>query len=94
VVEAFGALGHHALTDDFPEQEELRGIAAPTLIVHGDRDSLFPIAVPTALYGLLPDAELCILPHTAHLPPTERPGWFNAIALDFLERRPGSGATA
>jgi pimeloyl-ACP methyl ester carboxylesterase len=91
VVEAFGALGHHTLTDDFPEQDELRGITAPTLIIHGDRDPLFPIAVPTTLYGLLPDAELCILPRTGHMPPVERPEWFNAIALEFLARRQGGG---
>jgi pimeloyl-ACP methyl ester carboxylesterase len=87
VVNAFSALSTHAHVDDFPEQEELHGIVGPTLIVHGDRDPLFPIAIPTALYGLFPDAELCILPHTGHLPPVERPAWFNAIVLDFLERR-------
>jgi pimeloyl-ACP methyl ester carboxylesterase len=94
VVAAFGNLGHHAHTDDFPEREELPGIVTPTLIVHGDRDPLFPVAVPTTLYELLPDAELCVLPNTGHMPPTERPDWFNAIALDFLERRVGSSTAA
>ena len=84
---AFIALGTHAHADDFPKTEELRRIAAPTLIIHGDRDPLFPVAVPTALYGLLPDAELCILPRAGHTPEREHPGWFRAIVLDFLERR-------
>jgi pimeloyl-ACP methyl ester carboxylesterase len=91
VVGAFLALGTHAHTDDFPEQEELRGIAAPTLIMHGDRDPLFPIAVPTALYSLLPYAELCILPRTGHTPVRERPEWFTSITLDFLQRRANFG---
>ena len=65
----------------------MRGIAAPTLIVHGDRDWFFPVAVPAELYRRLPDAELCILPNTGHAPPVERPEWFNAITLDFLGRR-------
>lgn len=87
VGEAFIALGTHAHGEDFPEVAELRGIRAPTLIVHGDRDHFFPVHVPTELYGLLPDVELCILPRTGHIPPIERPEWFNAIVLDFLTRR-------
>jgi pimeloyl-ACP methyl ester carboxylesterase len=87
VTSAFIACGTHAHAEDFPEPEELRGLGAPTLIIHGDRDWFFPVAVPTELYGLLPDAELCILPRTGHVPPAERPEWFNAIVLDFLARR-------
>ena len=87
VVAAFSAVSAHAHGEDFPEPEELRGLAAPTLIVHGDRDPYFPVAVPAALHGLLPDAELCILPRTGHGPPMERPAWFNPIVLDFLARR-------
>lgn len=87
VAEAFIALGVHAHSDDFPEQEELSAITVPTLIVHGDRDPMFPIDVPTGLYRLLPNAELCILPNTGHHPPREQPGSFNTITLDFLARR-------
>lgn len=89
---AFIALGTHVHGDDFPEVEELRTITAPTLIVHGDRDSLFPLAIPTGLYGLLPEAELCILPRTGHVPPVERPDLFNTIVSDFLARRVKSSA--
>ena len=91
VVAAFNAVSAHAHGEDFPEPEELRGLAAPTLIVLGDRDPHFPVAVPAALHGLLPDAELCILPATGHMPSAERPAWFNPIVLDFLDRRLGSG---
>jgi pimeloyl-ACP methyl ester carboxylesterase len=87
VAAAFIALGTHAHGEDFPEAAELRAIAAPTLIIHGDRDFFFPVAIPTGLYGLLPDAELCILPRTDHVPPIERPDWFNTIVRDFLARR-------
>ncbi|HEX5503195.1 MAG TPA: alpha/beta hydrolase [Thermomicrobiales bacterium] len=87
VAEAFIVLGRHAHTDDFPEESALPGLAAPALIVHGDRDHFFPVQVPTDLYGYLPDAELCILPRTDHGPPAERPEWFNAIVRDFLARR-------
>ena len=57
------------------------------VVMHGDRDALFPVAIPTALYGLLPDAELCVLPRTGHTPVRERPEWFTPITLDFLRRR-------
>ena len=87
VVEAFVALGAHAHGDDYPEHEELRGVTAPALIVHGDRDPLFPVAIPTALYEVLPDAELCILPNSGHTPDDDRPEWFASITLDFLQRR-------
>jgi pimeloyl-ACP methyl ester carboxylesterase len=87
VVAAWIALGRHAHTDDFPERDALRGITAPTLIVHGDRDRFFPVAMPVELHGLLPDSELCILPATGHGIPRERPAWLSAMVLDFLARR-------
>jgi pimeloyl-ACP methyl ester carboxylesterase len=87
VVAAWIALGQHAHTDDFPEQEALRGIRAPTLILHGDRDRFFPAEMPVELYRLLPDAELCILPNTGHGIPAERPELLTTLTLDFLSRR-------
>lgn len=84
---AWIALGQHAHGEDFPAAEEIGGISAPTLIVHGDRDQFFPVEVPAQLYRLLPNAELCLLPNTGHGVPRERPDWFNAVALDFLARR-------
>lgn len=87
LAEAFIAFRTHERTDDFPTDAELAAIRTPSLIIHGDRDFFFPVSVPTDLYRLLPDAELCILPNTGHVPPAERPAWFNAIVLDFLARR-------
>lgn len=87
VAEAWIALGEHAHEEDFPAPDEIGAIRVPTLIVHGDRDHFFPVAIPVALYGLLPDAELCILPNTGHFPQADRPEWFAEIVLDFLARR-------
>ena len=86
VITAFHDLHAHARDEDFPEANELRGITAPVLIVHGDRDPFFPVEMPSELYRLLPKAEFCVLPNTGHTPPEEHPGWFNDIALDFLAR--------
>ena len=55
--------------------------------MHGYRDTALPLDIPTSLYQMLPNAELCLLPNTGHNPPGEQPAWFNAIALDFLHRR-------
>jgi pimeloyl-ACP methyl ester carboxylesterase len=56
-------------------------------VVHGDRDFFFPVEGALALYRLLPDAELCVLPRTGHSVEHAHPGRFNAIVLDFLARR-------
>ena len=87
VVEANHNLHRHVHAEDFPEQHELPHITAPVLLVHGDRDPALPLDIPTSLYTMLPNAELCLLPNTGHNPPAEQPRWFNAIALDFLARR-------
>lgn len=86
VAEANHNLHSHAHSEDFPEQDELSQITAPVLIVHGDRDPALPLDIPTSLYKMLPNAELCLLPNTGHNPPAEHPAWFNAVALDFLTR--------
>ena len=87
VVGAWIALGAHAHTDDFPEKEALRGITAPTLIVHGDRDQFFPVEMPVELYRLLPDAELCILPRTGHGVVGQHPELVGTLVESFLAGR-------
>ncbi len=52
-----------ALTDD-----DLARIRARTLVVHGDRDALFPVEIPLALYRGIPWAYLWILPGWGHGP--------------------------
>ena len=86
VIMAFHNLHTHDRNEDFPNSAELQGIMSPVLIIHGDRDELFPVEMPQELYRLLPNAEFCVLPNTGHMPPEEHPGWFNVIALDFLAR--------
>lgn len=44
----------------------LSTITARTLIVHGDRDPLFPIEIPVEMYRSIPDASLWILPGVEH----------------------------
>jgi len=70
----------HALFQQFQEMAEiyddmtftpphLATITAPTLIIHGDRDRLFPVTIPVEIYQAIPHAYLWIVPNALHLDP-------------------------
>jgi len=63
--------------------ERLATIAAPTLLLTGDRDPFIPLERTVELLRLLPTAELAVVPGAAHAY-DER---FTRLALDFLLRR-------
>ncbi len=70
--------------------QELGGITAATLIVHGDRDPIYPIAIPLALYRAIPRASLWIVPDSGHVPIFgEHAAYFARQAIAFLRREPG-----
>jgi pimeloyl-ACP methyl ester carboxylesterase len=49
-------------------REELGGIRAKTLGVHGDRDGFFPVEVPVERYRSIPEPSLWIVPEGGHAP--------------------------
>ena len=57
----------------------LERIRAPTLVVHGARDRVIPVANAYMTAERVPDAELRILDHAGHLYPTEEPAVDTAI---------------
>lgn len=62
--------------------EELKGVTAPTLIIHGDED-----AIPLALvreWSSLPESRFLILPKTGHFPHAERPDIVFPAVESFL----------
>jgi pimeloyl-ACP methyl ester carboxylesterase len=65
---------------DIPE-DKLRAIAAPALIVCGDRDVVLPEHA-IELFRLLPRAEVAILPHTDHGTIVRRPD----VLVPMIER--------
>lgn len=87
VLRDFLALFDHPHAADYPERDELASLTHPVLLLHGDRDEFLPVDVPVELYRALPDAELCILPGTAHEVVDLRPALVQALTLEFLERR-------
>lgn len=64
--------------------EEIR---VPTLVIAGDEDKVYPVRIARELAQRIPGAKLVIMRGAGHLPNLERPGRFNEILLDFLQRR-------
>jgi pimeloyl-ACP methyl ester carboxylesterase len=64
--------------------DELRSLAAPTLLMFGDRD-FSPLADVLELFELLPNAQLAVLPATTHMGLTRRPGELLALITPFLD---------
>lgn len=64
--------------------EQLRAITAPTLILDGDGDEAVSTEHTRELAGLIPRAELFLIPGTGHFAPWEKPEEFERIVLEFL----------
>ena len=63
----------------------LSTITAKTLIVHGDRDHLFPVSIPVEMYSAVPNAYLWIVPNGDHVPIMDkRAEAFTRTVLEFL----------
>jgi pimeloyl-ACP methyl ester carboxylesterase len=62
----------------------LSTITARTLIIHGDRDRLFPIEIPVEMYMSIPKAYLWIVPNGGHLPIDDHADEFAVQATQFL----------
>ena len=69
---------------DPPAADRLSEIAAPTLILYGDRDVIDVRQAAGPLASATPGARLAVIPDTAHLPQMERPDVFNEVVLGFL----------
>jgi 3-oxoadipate enol-lactonase len=66
----------------------LKDIQAPTLVMHGERDAMAPIANARLLAREIPGAELCIVPGSGHAYLLERPELSRDLLCDWLDRRP------
>lgn len=65
-------------------RELVRGIRAPTLILHGREDALIPFANGEMLRDLIPGARLVALEECGHMVNWEKPAEAAAAILDFL----------
>ncbi|MGI8512851.1 MAG: alpha/beta fold hydrolase [Solirubrobacteraceae bacterium] len=69
---------------DYDYRERLDDVAAPTLIVWGERDRVVPVKSAHLYEELIPNARKVILEDTGHVPMAERPAAFNALVEEFL----------
>ena len=68
----------------FDVRERLGNVQARTLIVCGDADRTTHPRHSIELWQAIPDAQLCIIPNSAHAAHAEAPALFNQIVLRFL----------
>jgi pimeloyl-ACP methyl ester carboxylesterase len=66
--------------------DHLGEVAAPTLLVHGERDRIVPVEWARRAHERLPDSELRVLQGCGHWPPRECVDDFNRVVADFLVR--------
>ena len=59
-------------------------IAAPTLIVWGELDTVTPLRIGEGVLAALPSARLVVIPGAGHVPMWDSPDVFNAEILAFL----------
>jgi pimeloyl-ACP methyl ester carboxylesterase len=68
----------------YPLRARLPEIAAPTLVVWGDRDFLVPVRDADVFTELIPNSRKVVFKDTGHIAMSERPAAFNALLEEFL----------
>lgn len=66
------------------DEDLLRGIAVPTLIVHGRDDQVIPLATSQRLHQLIAGSRLQVFEECGHWVQIEHANTFNALVTDFL----------
>ena len=77
-----------SLADVSPLASKIRAIRAPTLVIWGDEDRLFPTALGERLARDIPKATLRIVPHSGHAPNEEHPNLFASWVREHLLGEP------
>jgi len=65
--------------------DRLGEIQAPTLIVHGEKDKLVPLAASQEAARRIPNARLEVIPDAGHWPMREQPQQFNRLLVGFFK---------
>lgn len=68
----------------FDRRDDIGRIAAPTLLLAGERDPLAPPRTMGRMAAAIRGARLVVLPGAGHLAHLEQPAAFNAAVRDFL----------
>jgi pimeloyl-ACP methyl ester carboxylesterase len=73
-------------------RQSLGAVRAPTLIVWGEQDQVYPLASGRRLHGQLAGSELRVIPACGHAPAEEKPEELCAALLPYLDPRPRSAS--
>jgi len=84
------SLRQMAAVQAFDSFDRLPQIEAPSLVLHGDRDVLVPVANAQILTDRIRGAELCIVPSAGHLFTWEFPEESAEAVVEFLTKVPVS----
>ena len=68
------------------DDEVFREISATMLILVGDRDQFIPLEDALAMYRLIPNAEMAVVPNADHSLSRSKVEIFTNIVVDFLNR--------
>ena len=80
---------------DGPSAEDLANLQAPTILISGQEDLIFPPQVIKVVHKLIPRSKLEIVPEAAHSAHFEQPQVFNKLIGEFFaETRAGKTAGA
>jgi pimeloyl-ACP methyl ester carboxylesterase len=74
-----------ALRDRPDQQDTLRDVAVPTIILCGAEDRLCPLERHELMHALIPGSRLTVIENAAHLPTLEQPDAVNAALAKWLE---------
>ncbi|MFQ5551257.1 MAG: alpha/beta fold hydrolase, partial [Gemmatimonadales bacterium] len=80
-------LGFRRAMHRFDARDSLARITSPTIVLHGDRDSLFPVAVAQNLSRAIVGAELRIVRGAGHILPLSHPEAILSALSDLLGLR-------
>ncbi len=79
-----GDIGWHGLRTVYIDQ--VHQISQPTLVIHGEKDTLVPLACSRQAAALIPNAEFKILAGCGHWPQRDDPIVFNELVCSFFTR--------
>jgi pimeloyl-ACP methyl ester carboxylesterase len=65
-------------------EDDLKQITVPTLIVWGDRDQFLPVENALALYRLIPNAQLAVVPNPDHFVTRTKTAVFADLVENFI----------
>ena len=82
------AMRQMAAVQAFDSYDRLPQIKSPTLVLHGDRDAIIPVANAQVLKDRIPSAEMRIFAGAGHLFTWEFPEESAAATVEFLARVP------